>query len=194
MARQVFLGIDLSLRSLGLCAIPSDWNGDFEKLSRTTLGIDLSKKSTAKERIQGRMALAADVRRYAVALHVTHVCYEDTLPRDAFQIKASATLLGHVERELAKVELVAEPVNQSTARSYLLGKLPKSDRKKVTLQAVDDLTDVFNTGDEKDAWVTLNCFMARFPGVFTYWKAKPEKPKRARKAASAQGSLDLGAQ
>ena len=33
MARQVFLGIDASLRSLGLCVVPSEWGGDFDLLA-----------------------------------------------------------------------------------------------------------------------------------------------------------------
>lgn len=192
MAHQVFLGIDASLRSLGLCAVPSDWGGDFEKVSRKTLGITLSENATAKQRIQGMMALAADVRRFAQALDVTDVCFEDSLPRDAFQVKALAKLLGYIERELAKVELYAEPVNQSSARAYFLGGLPKGDRKKITLRAVDELTDIFQYGDEKDAFVTVNARMSRFAGVFTYWKEKPAKAKRPSKRKAPPEQRTLG--
>lgn len=193
MARQVFLGIDASLRSLGLCVVPSEWGGDFEKVSRMTLGIKLAEDATAKERIEGMIALAADVRRFAQSLGVTHACFEDSLPGFAVSGKLLTKLIAYIERELWQLGLFAEPVNQSSARSYFLGGLPKGDRKKVTLRAVDELTDVFQYGDEKDAFVTVNRFMAGFPGVFTYAKPKPPKVKRARKATSNQTALDLGA-
>jgi hypothetical protein len=191
MAHQVFLGIDASLRSLGLCVVPSTWGGDFERVSRVTLGIKLADDATAKERIEGMIALAADVRRFAQSLGVTHVCFEDSLPSKAFAVSAKllTKLIGYIERELAKIGLYAEPVNQSSARSYFLGGLPKGDRKRVTLRAVDELTDVFHYGDEKDAFVTVNRFMAGFPGVFTYSKPKPSKVTRARKVPAGQRTL-----
>lgn len=191
MARRVFLGVDASLRSLGLCAVPSEWDGDFDLVAFNTLQIKLAEDATAKERILGMIALAADVRRFAEQTGVTDVCYEDSLPRDAFQIKKLSKLLGYIERALARIALYAEPVNQSSARSYFLGGLPRADRKKLTLAAVDELTDVFQWPDEKDAFVTVNCFMRGVPGVFTYWKEKPPKAKRARKAAAVQGALAL---
>jgi hypothetical protein len=191
MAHQCFLGIDASLRSLGLCVVPSDWGGDFDRVSSTALGIKLADDATAKDRIEGMIALASDVRRYAKNLGVTHVCFEDSLPSKTFAVSAKllTKLIGYIERELAKIGLYAEPVNQSSARSYFLGALPKGDRKKVTLRAVDELTDVFHYGDEKDAFVTVNRFMSAFPGVFTYSKPKPVKAKRARNVAPEQRSL-----
>ena len=132
--------------------------------------------------------LARDVRRFGQSVGMTDACFEDSLPRDAYQIKKGSRLLGHIEHELAAIGIWAVPVNQSSARSYFLGSLPKVDRKKVTLHAVDDLTDMFQTGDEKDAFVTVNCFMKNFPGVLHLPVQKPAKAKRARKVA---GQLPL---
>jgi hypothetical protein len=192
MARQVFLGIDASLRSMGLCVIPATWNGDFEKVQRCTLGLDAPPNATPRQLIERMIALAQDVRRFAKAHGVTDVCFEDSLTRDAYAIKALAKLTAYIEKELAQaLALYACPVNQSTARKYFLGALPPKNRKAITIHAVDELTDRFNFDDEKDAFVTVNCFMAKRQGVFTYWKEPPPKAKRvAKKKASGQLRLE----
>jgi hypothetical protein len=192
MARQVFMGIDASLRSLGLCVVPFDWNGDFEKVQRCTLGLDAPPNATPRQLIERMIALAQDVRRFAKAHGVTDVCFEDSLTRDAYQIKALAKLTAYIEKELAEhLGLFAVPVNQSSARKYFLGALPSKNRKAITIHAVDELTDRFTFDDEKDAFVTCNLFMSRVQGVFTYWKEPPPKAKRVSKLASTK-QLALG--
>jgi len=196
--REVYLGLDVSLTGLGMVAVPSDWAGDFSKVQRNSLGLELPKNATPRQQIERMLALALDVRIWAVRVGATIACYEDSLPRDAFSVKPLAKLLGFIEKELAQeCHLFAEPVNQSSARKFFLGYLPtkrkggpRVDRKKVVTSALDALTDVFQFHDESDAFIAVNHRMARDPGVHVIELnapnpnavAKPVKKPRARAA------------
>jgi hypothetical protein len=194
--REVYLGLDVSLTGLGMVAVPSDWSGDFSKVRRNSLGLELPKNATPRQQIERMAALALDVRIWAVRVGATVVAYEDSLPRDAFSVKPMAKLLGYIEKELAQeLHLFAEPVNQSSARKLFLGYLPtkrkggpRVDRKKVITSALDALTDVFQFHDEKDAFVAINHRMARDAGVHVIELNAPNpnattKPVKTRKAA-----------
>lgn len=199
MRGEVYLGLDISLTGLGMVAIPADWDGDFEKLDRNSLGIELDKNATPRQQIDRMLALALDVRIWAARKEVTIVCYEDSLPRDAYSVKPLAKLLGYIEKELAQgCGLFAEPVNQSSARKFFLGYLPtkrkggpRVDRKKVITSALDGITDIFQWHDEKDAFVCANYRMGQDPGVHVIQLnapnpnvlIKPMKKPRAKRAA-----------
>jgi hypothetical protein len=192
MTREVYLGLDVSLTGLGMVAVPSDWDGEFDNVRHECLGVKLPRNATPRQQIERMLALALDVRIWATRVGATIACYEDSLPGFAVSGKMLTKLLGFIEKELAQeCRLFIEPVNQSTARKHFLGYLPTSgaagkvDRKKVVTAALDALTDVFVWDDEKDAFITVNCRMARDPGVHVIQLHAPNPNDLAREAAKA---------
>lgn len=194
---EVYLGLDVSTSGLGMVAVPSDWDGDFGRVHRASLGVALPKNATPRQQIERMIALALDVRIWAVRVGATVACYEESLPGYAVSGQMLTKLLGFIEKELAQeCGLFAEPVQQSSARKFFLGYLPtkskltpKVDRKKIMCAALDTLTDIFQFHDEKDAFITVNHRMARDPGVHVIQlhapnpNAKPVKAKKPRKPA-----------
>jgi hypothetical protein len=170
MREPSYLGIDASKSSLGLCAVPRSWDGDWSRIRRETL--ELKPQKGERAQIDGMLALARDVGRFAVMHAVQWAVIEDVPTQRAFAIKPLAELRGFIRSELARTcRLYVETVNQSSARKTFLGYLPTSkgsvkvDRKKVVLSAVKALTNVFVFDDECDAFITVNHRMARDPGV-----------------------------
>jgi len=191
MREPSYLGIDASKSSLGLCAVPRSWDGDWSRIRRETL--EIKPKKTEREKILAMLEISRDVRRFAIMCNVQWAVIEDVPTQRAFSIKPLAELRGFIRSELAReCQIFVEPVNQSAARKSFLGYLPTStklvtvDRKQIVLAAVDALTDVFQWDDEKDAFVTVNHRMARDPGVHVIQLNAPNpnaaKP-RARRAA-----------
>ena len=171
MREPAYLGIDASKSSLGLCAVPRSWDGDWSRIECATL--ELKPQRTEREQIIGMLALARDVRIFAIRCGVQVAVIEDVPTHDAFSIKPLAELRGFIRSELAReCGIYVEPVNQSSARKTFLGYLPTSrkggprvNRKQVVVTALDALTDVFQWDDEKDAFITVNHRMARDTGV-----------------------------
>jgi len=188
MREPSYLGIDASKSSLGLCAVPASWDGDWSRIRRETLGLTLE-KPTEREKIEGMLALARDVWLFAIMHNVRWAVIEDVPTQRAFAIKPLAELLGFIRSELAReCGLYVEPVNQSSARKSFLGYLPTSkggrevNRKQVVTAALDALTDVFVWDDEKDAFITVNHRMARDAGVHVIQLNAPN-PNAAIKTA-----------
>lgn len=63
---------------------------------------------------------------------------------------------GAVKVALFQLGHVVVPVNQSTARKYLLGKLPQKDRGSAVAVALKDWGADFPNSDEGDAFVVAN--------------------------------------
>lgn len=192
MREPSYLGIDASKTSLGLCAVPASWDGDWNRIRRETLGVAKDHR-TEREQIDYMLALARDVRLFAIMHAVRVAVIEDVPTHDAFAIKPLAELRGFIRSELAReCGIYVEPVNQSSARKHFLGYLPTSrkggpkiNRKQVVTAALDALTDVFVWDDEKDAFITVNHRMARDPGVHVIQLHAPNPNDLAREAAKA---------
>jgi hypothetical protein len=187
MREPSYMGIDASKSSLGLCAVPASWDGDWSRIQRETL--ELKPQKGERAQINGMIALSRDVGRFAVMHNAQWVAMEDVPTQRAFAIKPLAELRGFIRSELARTcKLYVEIVNQSSARKTFLGYLPTSkgdlkvDRKKIVLAALDALTDVFVWDDEKDAFITVNHRMAHDPGVHVIELNAPN-PNAAIKAA-----------
>lgn len=155
MTRSVVLGIDASLTGTGLVAVPSDWDCDWKRVRHITLGVSLTKLATERERLERMQSIALDVRIWAVRVGATHAWIEDVPSGRAFNIPQLAELRGFIRSELSReCRLFVERSNQSSARKLFLGKLPQKDRKTITLQTLDSITSIFDSPDEKDAFVS----------------------------------------
>lgn len=192
MRGPVVLGIDASLTSTGLCAIPLDWDLDWRKLRCLTIKRSLTKVASERERIERMQSIALDVRTFAVAVHATAVWIEDLPSGRAFHIPQLAELRGFIRAELARdlqLRLFVERANQSQIRKLLLGKLPPSERKQAVAAALDLMTaecpiQPFDNGDERDAFVVANWGLSEMAAPCVALPA-PAPIKATRKARAA---------
>lgn len=130
----MIIGIDASERALGLVAIPAAWDIDeWHAVIAQTLPAGTGGPS------QLRRSLAKQVVTFCRAVNPTRVYIEDYPRHGAFNIGRLAELHGvlkdHVEFEFG---VSVEPVNMSSARKLLLGKLPrgKGMAKKAVLESL----------------------------------------------------------
>lgn len=180
-----YLGVDASLTGLGLVCCPADWDGDFSRIQRETLGVTLPKHPTARDEIRRMLDLSMDVRRFAIQHGATHAAIESVPTQRAFNIGKLGELRGFIRSELARhCHIFADLVQQSSARKLLLGRLPKADRKAAVMAAMGLLTDRFETDDEVDAFVTVNHRMSLEIGVHVIALPAPEAVKKPRKRAA----------
>ena len=192
MRGPVVLGIDASLTSTGLCAIPLDWDMRWEKLRCCTIPTSLPKSATDRARIERMQSIADRVRCFAVQVHATAVWIEDLPSGRAFNIPQLAELRGFIRAELARdlqLRLFVERANQSTIRKLLLGKLPPSDRKAAVAAVLDCMTaecpiKPFANGDERDAFVVANYGLSELAAPCIALPA-PETVKKSRAKAAA---------
>jgi hypothetical protein len=158
MSIPIILGIDLSVTGLGLVAVPGDWDLDWRRIRRTTLGIKLSRGASAADHIRRRSALARDVVAWATHVRATHVWIEGYPASGRVFNLAMVAEIGGVARDhlATRLGLYAETAPQSTARKLFLGKLPREDKKAHVVQAIQALASPSWTPDECDAFVAAN--------------------------------------
>jgi len=181
----VVLGIDASLTSMGLVACPTDWDQDWSKVEHVSIGAALTRLATERQRIERMQSLAIDVRVWAVRVGATHVWIEDLPTGRAFNIPQLAELRGFIRSELMReCRLFVERANQSSARKLFLGKLPQKDRKAAVVAALDCMTDVFGSNDEKDAFVSATNWGLHELGAPCIALPAPEPVKKPRKKAA----------
>lgn len=183
----VVLGIDASLTGTGLVAVPADWDCDWRRVEHVTLGVSLTRLASERERIERMQALALDVRVWAVRVGATHAWIEDVPSGRAFNIPQLAELRGFIRSELAReCRLFVERSNQSSARKLFLGALPQRDRKAAVVETIDRMTNIFDSTDEKDAFVSAaNWGLSELGATCIVLPPPPKvaRPKRTKKAA-----------
>jgi hypothetical protein len=192
---DVYLGIDLSLLGLGLCAVPAGWDRDFRQVRATTLEYKLPKTASAREQIARLRALALDVRRFADRVHATVLTAEDIPPHAKFSVVVLAELRAAVRFELTDHNYEVEFVNASDARRLLYGRdvprgLTPAARKAWLTDPVLRAGGRFDDHNQVDAFAIAN---------WSLWEVDeehfsnlvgpvPPKPKRSR---ARKGQLAL---
>ena len=146
----------------------------------------MTKLATERERIERMQSLAVDVRVWAVRVGATHAWIEDTLTGGhVFSTPQLAELRGFIRSELMReCRLFVERANQNSARKLFLGKLPPKDRKAAVVSALDCMTDVFGSNDEKDAFVSAANWGLHELGAPCIALPAPEVVKKPRKRAA----------
>ncbi len=167
------VGLDLSLRAAGACAIPVGWDGmSLGRIRMAVFGGEL-KDPTEHQRLERMHGIAKGIAEFCRALTPhglapVHVFVEQY----AFSRgQAHSHLLGECGgivkyRLWRKLNLVAMPVINTSARKTLLGIIPKKD--PVTKKAIKAKEIVWKnvrrlggsacewTNDEVDAFVVAN--------------------------------------
>lgn len=178
--------LDLSLTSTGGVALPAGWGGDWTLIERMNVGYGLE-APTLYDEARRSHDVAADVVEWLFWLchgDPTRIrVFVEDLPRfgRAFSVLELAMLRAEIQHELTTFHVVLEPVQLSTARKTLLGKVPqgKGIAKKTAIATVRSLTgdaDPFVSDDEVEAFVVLNDAMIKL-GERAFI-APPAEPKR----------------
>jgi hypothetical protein len=159
----VVMGVDLSQTGLGLVAVPGDWDLNWGRIARVTVGRKLAKGAPPWEAAERLEYLITEAIGFARRYGATHVFIEG-YPKGGrvFNLDMECELGGALKLALRReLGLTAHTSHISTARKLVLGKLPRSDVKKITHTVVRSLGPMpFATGDEIDAWVAANLGMS----------------------------------
>lgn len=183
---EVVLGIDASLTGTGLVAVPLGWDLEWRRIQHITLGVSLTKLATERERLERMQMLALDVRTWAIRVGATHAWIEDLPTQAAFNIPQLAELRGFIRSELMReCGLFVERAPQSSIRKLFLGRLPPRERKQAVIAALDCMTDVFQTADEKDAFVVANWGLSELGAPCVALPPPPAVPRAKRTKAAA---------
>lgn len=141
-----------------MCAVPTDWDLSWRRVRFETLAAPLKKTATARERLDRLCALALGVRVWAIRVGATDV-WAEAVPTFGFNLIILAQLRTAVDLELyaeSNRRLVAQDVNQSTARKFLLGKLPAENRKAHVSEGLKAAGAPFVDNDQADAFAVAN--------------------------------------
>jgi hypothetical protein len=146
------VGLDLSTRGTAGVYLPPDWvPGDWDVPS-FRIGYEAGKEDHTKhaERLHDIAVAAA---QFVKAVRARHVYAEDAIPAMTGS-KPLTELAGAVKAEVWRTcGIGVVPVNQSTARKYLMGKLPQKDRVLIVHQALKRLGCPWEDSDRGDALV-----------------------------------------
>lgn len=124
------LGVDLSLRSTGLVAVPTDWGLDWSRVAHRVAGAELKQDATVAQHV-GRLRLIA---RAAMAFAREHRVTRAWIlgyaynKADMSRAHLAGELGGVVKYALVEIGVEVEVVVESRART-LLGKAPRKDAK-----------------------------------------------------------------
>lgn len=161
MSREVIVGLDLSLSGLGMCAVPASWDLDWRRVRFETLTYELRKDATIREQAARLRSLARDVRTWVIWAGATRIWIEQ-LPsyvpaKTMHSLKKNAALHGVLMLELVdQVGIEPAYVDETTARKFLLGRLPQKDRKAHVVEALKAADDPFEDDDQRDAFCCAN--------------------------------------
>lgn len=166
-ATPIVLGLDLSLRGLGMVAVPAFWGGDWTRIARKTVGHPLPKAATEADRIGRLVRLSAEVEHFARS----HGCTLAIVEQYAFSsLHGHAHALGELGGVVkvllgARLGMHLEAVPPASARKLVCGKLPRKDvkshvRGELTRMGVPTSW----TADEADAFVVANWALSALGG------------------------------
>jgi Holliday junction resolvasome RuvABC endonuclease subunit len=152
------LGLDISLRSAGACVIPSGWvPGDWDSLFTMTVGSSV-KGRDPQAMVERVHMIAHQICDFAGEHGVTDAFVEDYAFGSVSSKADIGEATGAVKFMLFNIAgIVTIPVNQSTIRKYLLGKLPAGKGKGAIVQEkLKKMGARFATSDAADAFVVAN--------------------------------------
>lgn len=161
------IGFDLSLLNSAAVLIPGDWDPtkcDWNRLMYTRVGYPIAKPGKDGPELRARRILHIVTELMAwMGLPPKRVYVEDYaygMAGGSASITGLAELGGALKFELIRRGCVVDPVNQSTARKFLLGKLPPKDRAIAVHKVLEDCGCPWSRegegSDPGDAFVVAN--------------------------------------
>lgn len=159
------IGLDLSLRCAAACLIPARWSpGDWRTVKVTTFPYVMV-DSTPRARVMRLSSVSEKITaevvmwegRYSAAGASLPIFVEDyAYGLGAHSGYAIAEMGGAVKARLATMGSIVVPVNMSTARKYLLGKLPRKGSAVAVHNALIAAGCPWESADARDAFVVAN--------------------------------------
>lgn len=130
MSSITVLGLDLSLTSTGMVALPADWGLDWARIAVCASGCSLKNDAGADEQMGRLAAIRDDVLDFARDHRVTHAYVLGYAYNKAQVSRAHAAgeLGGVVKLALIEANIEVHVVVESSART-LLGRAPRKDAK-----------------------------------------------------------------
>lgn len=162
-------GIDLSQTGLGLVAVPGDWDLNWDRIVRRTVGRKLEKGAPPWEAAERLEYLVSEAVAFFRGAGVTHA-FVESYPKAGrvYNLDMECELGGAIKLAMRRdLRITVHTSQLSTARKLVMGKLPRADVKKIVHATVRSLgPGKAWTGDEIDAWVAVNLGMS-FLGLCT---------------------------
>ena len=165
------VGLDLSLASTGMVAIPIGWNFDMARVVVGTCGYALKADASLEEHYDRYLQIAHDVSVFCINNRARHVWVED----HAYMAGGAGSartkeMTGRVKTELYdEHNLVARPVQPASARAVLLGRVPKQGKGKTKAYVIRNVKRLPMTADwiedVCDAFVCANYGIMKVGGV-----------------------------
>lgn len=159
---EVVLGLDLSCSGLGMCAVPIGWDLDWSRVRFRTLSSSLEKGASPREHALRCRGLAIDVVTWARWVGATRLWIEALpgfVPKEtmhAFRKNAGLHMAVLLEFIAQAFGLDPSYIDEMSARKFLLGAVPQTDRKAVVRDALTRAGAPFEDGDQCDAFVVAN--------------------------------------
>lgn len=156
VGREHVVGLDLSLTGTGCAAIPIGWRpGTWKHVVTERIAV----KVEATVEVDRAARLDAIARR-VVSFAKKHRAAKVFIEGYAFGMVRQAHHLGElggvIRVELLRAGVIFATAQLTTARKFLLGKMPKKDVKALVASQLDRAGARFPTGDEADAFVIAN--------------------------------------
>lgn len=165
VSAPIILGLDLSLRGLGMVAVPAFWRGDWARIARRTVGHPLPKDATEADRIGRLVRLSGEVVAFGRAQGCTHAVVEQYAFTSRNAHSHALGELGGAVKVAIVAKMPVETVPPASARKLLLGKLPRRDVKAAVRAHLTAIGMPASwTDDEADAWVAANWVLAGIGG------------------------------
>jgi len=183
------LGLDLSLTSTGIVAVPVDWADlDWAVVTAKAAGYALENKDDEWARSRRIDDITVKVLEVAVRHHCKVAAIEEySFSRSSGHAFERGELGGVVKRELFRLGLRVHVYTANSSRK-LLGTAPASDAKIWAHQRLYSLGAPKSwNGDQLDGFLAANHHLSLTGGKAVMLPPAPAQPKkpRARKAAAA---------
>ncbi len=161
------IGMDLSLRSSGICIIPSGWTPkDWKSLRFAHYGKPLGKNASEKEHLLRMLGITSDLIDFAeegsylgiTEVFVEHYAFSKGNQPAAYRLRE---LGGIVKAEFLRFYGNApQPIIATAARKITVGKLKRKNQKKQAHAILAKMGMPKHGPDELDAFIVANAGLA----------------------------------
>jgi len=156
MNAGAIMGLDLSPTASAAFSAPLDWDGDWRRTARLTVGESLPRDASDTARARRCETIATRLVAFAKQHNVTQIWIEGYAFSRADQAHSIAEVSGVVRLELVRAGLEIRSVPASSVRKLLLGKVPRSQAKAAVYAAFKAAGAPIETFDEGDALAVAN--------------------------------------
>lgn len=161
----VVLGLDLSLKAAAAVAVPTWWDGEWDKVRSMVVGETLRRDASPAERARRTETIAARIAAFAECEGCSVAYVEQYAFGNSQQAHSLGELGGVVKLELVRRGIQLHTVPIPTIRKVLLGKVPRTGAKVAVMQALRAAGCPIGWSlDEADAFAVANWGLSELGG------------------------------